>query len=211
MSADDFASSVQGQRLRITPLESDGTVTPSGHVLTTSGFISLTFTPEYEDGDEIAEKAADGSVCISWKADDSFKRVTVGLSLCSPDPEATAMLTGGDLLWNGTAIDGYASPAVGALDQPAVALEVWSIANVGGKPATGLPYFRWLFPYVKVRFDGDREFGNGALANEFTGQGLGNDGLVIADWTWGAEDRPFSYVRVASLPTVGWTGTAPTP
>ena len=65
--------------------------------------------------------------------------------------------------------------------------------------------------YVQVRFDGDREFSNGALVNDFAGTGLGNSAFKLGDWTWGKEDRPFSYVRTNTLPSPGWTGTPPTP
>lgn len=209
--ADDFASSVFGLRLRITPLETDGSVTPSGHVLVTEGFIRATWSLEYSDGEEIEEKNAQGAVCIAWKGDDAIKRINFGLALCSPDPESAAMLAGGDIIWDTTDIAGYSAPEIGTLSQQPVCIEVWSYANIAGKPAANYPYWRWLFPYVKLRFDGDREYSNGALANEFSGQGLGNDALVLDDWTFGNEDRPFSYVRADSLPAVGWTGTAPTP
>lgn len=212
MSADDFASSVQGLMARITPLTADGAVDTNKRVLTTKGFIRAAFTPEYEDGDEINEKAANGEVCITWKGDDSFKRVGFALQLCTPDPEATTLLTGGDIIWDGTDIIGYASPAVGSVSANPVTIEVWSYANIGGKPASGgTPYWHWIFPYVKVRFDGEREFANGALGNEFSGWGVGNDGLLLDQWPYDGIDRPFAYVRAAALPTPGWSGTTPTP
>ena len=209
--ADDFASSVFGLRLRLTPLETDGTVTPSGHVLTTDGFIRASWSLEYSDGEEIEEKNAQGAVCVSWKGDDSIKRVNFSLALCSPDPEATTMLAGGDIIWDGSDIAGYSAPEVGTLAQNPVCIEVWSYANIAGKPASGYSYWRWLFPYCKLRFEGDREYSNGALANEFSGQCLGNDALILSDWTYGNEDRPFSYVRTATLPNTGWTGTPLSP
>lgn len=211
MASGDFASSVQGLRLRITPLNIDGTVVNDGHVLTTDGFISATFSLEFVDGDEIAEKNASGIVCIPWKAPDSLKRANFSLSVCSPDPETTAMLTGGDLLWESTTIVGYKAPLVGDAPVKPVAIEIWSYANVGGKPASGDSYYRWLFPYVTLRYDGDREFSNSALINQFSGQGLGNSALTMASWTWGGFDRPFAYVRTGTLPSTGWTGTPPTP
>jgi hypothetical protein len=58
----------------------------------------MSFTPEYEDGEEITEKAADGTVCVSYKAPDRLKRVTMELAICEPDPELTALLAGGVLL-----------------------------------------------------------------------------------------------------------------
>ena len=58
----------------------------------------MSFTPEYEDGEEITEKAADGTVCVSFKAPDRLKRATMELAICEPDPELTALLAGGVLL-----------------------------------------------------------------------------------------------------------------
>ena len=238
MAARDGASSVLGRLLRVTPLTLEGAVDTTKPVYVTTGFISASFSPEYEDGDEITEKAADGSVCISYKADDTLKRLNFNLSLCSPDPEAAAVLAGGLLIeadpnvCDGVAdtVIGYSSPAVGAAADNPVAVEIWSIANVGGKAASGTPYWHWVFPYVKVRYTGDREFGNSALSNEFEGQGLGNDALVGAglyysvgesevafpgeteeDWVRykAALANPFSYVRSCDpLPTAGfhWVG-----
>jgi hypothetical protein len=177
MAYRDGASSVQGILMRITPLSVEGTIDASKPVHWTKGFISLSFSPEITTGDEIETKAADGSVCVSWKADDSLKRINLNLSLCNVDPEALVLLTGGKTLANATdeAI-GYTSAPVGSSVGNPVAIEVWSYRNVGGKPGSP-PYWHWAFPYVKVRYDGEREFGNAALANTFTGQGVGNAAL----------------------------------
>lgn len=216
MGADDNASSVQGVRMRITPLNVDGTVTdyPDPRVLTTKGFIRATFSAEYRDGDEIEEPAANGELCITWKGDDSLKRINYSLAVCSPDPETATLLTGGTILFDDeNAVKGYASPKVGEAANSPVAIEIWSYANVDGKPAAGLPYWYWIYPYVKLRYDGDREFANGALANEFSGWGVGNDAFQNEDWVYGELDSPWAYVRVgeSDLPALGWTGTAPTP
>ena len=224
MAARDGASSVQGVRLRITRLNTDGSIDADFPILTTTGFISATFGTEFEEGDEITEKAADGSVCISWKADDTLKRLTFGLSLCSPDPEAAALLAGGTVIREDNQPDGeiigYTSPPVGALADNPVAVEIWSIANIGGKPAAGTPYWHWAFPFVKIRYEGDREFTNGALANEFTGQAFGNSALVASglnpdnvndDFVTYKEalTNPFSYVRTDTLPSTGWNAPWP--
>lgn len=231
MAARDNAASIQGTHIRITPLNLDGTIDDTKPVLTTNGFISASFSTEFEDGDEISEKAADGSICISYKADDSLKRINFNLSLCSPDPEAAALLAGGkvicapedvldddnNVIIPAGSIVGYSSPMVGDSVGNPVAVEIWSRAIVAGKPATGTPYWHWVFPYVKVRYDGDREFTNGALANEFTGTGTGNSALIAeglnpitADDDYvtykAALGSPFNYVRTHTAPTTGWTG-----
>lgn len=99
MATQNYAASVQGAALRVTRLNADGTLaTGDLDSYTTSAFLRMSFTPEYEDGEEITEKAADGTVCVSYKAPDRLKRVTMELAICEPDPELTALLAGGVLL-----------------------------------------------------------------------------------------------------------------
>jgi hypothetical protein len=215
MGARDGASSIQGNLLRATKLTGPGAVDADWPVLVTNGFISASFSPEFEDGEEINQKAADGSVCVSYRGDDSLTRLTFNLSVCSPDPEVTAMLAGGTAIMNaaGTDVIGYSSPEAGAKISNPVAIEIWSTANVDGKPAADYPYWHWVFPYVKMRFDGTREFSNGLLSWEFSGQAIGNDALVtggLPDGGAAGEDfvaykaalaNPFTYVRTTGIPT----------
>jgi hypothetical protein len=215
MATQDYAASVQGVAIRVTRLDASGNLlTNPGDSYTTSAFLRVSFTPEYEEGDEIVEKSADGTVCVSYKAPDTLKRITMELAICEPDPELTALLSGGLLLRKnfGTLASpdresiGWSAPAVG--DDPAgngVAIEVWSFAVKDGKRATTNPYFYWVFPYVKLRQSGDRVIENGLLANTFEGYGLGNDlfsdGL---DGRWEfpvATERPYSYARASWAPS----------
>jgi len=217
MAARDGAASVQGEVIRVTPLNVDGSIDDTKPILTTTGFISASFNTEFEDGDEISEKAANGKICIQYKADDSLKGITFNLSLCSPDPEASALIAGGQvILDSGGEVVGYSSPAVGDVVGNPVAVEIWSKAIINGKPASGDPYWHWVFPYVRVRYDGDREFTNGALANEFSGTGVGNEALAedglnpdnpTDDYVTyrTALINPFSYVRTNTLAGTGWS------
>ena len=215
MATQDYAASIQGVSIRVTRLDSAGNLlNGAGDSYTTSAFIRTSFTPEYEEGDEITEKAADGTVCVVYKSPDTLKRITMEIAICEPDPELTQLMSGGLLLRKnlGTfaAPDrksiGWSSPAVG--DDPAatgVAIEVWSNAIKDGKKSSTLPYFHWVFPYCKVRQSGDRVIENGLLANTFEGYGLGNtlfgSGL---DERWEfpvATERPYSYARSTWAPT----------
>lgn len=215
MATQDYAASIQGVSIRVTRLDAAGNLlnTP-GDSYTTSAFIRVSFTPEYEEGDEITEKAADGTVCVVYKSPDTLKRITMELAICEPDPELTQLLSGGLLLRKnlGTFAApnrksvGWSSPAVG--DDPAatgVAIECWSHAIKEGKKSATLPYFHWVFPYVKVRQSGDRVIENGLLANTFEGYGLGNtlfgEGLD-SRWEYPvATERPYSYARSTWAPT----------
>ena len=99
MATQDYAASVQGAAIRVTRLNAAGSLLNGAlDSYTTSAFIRMSFTPEYEDGEEITEKAADGTVCVSFKAPDRLKRATMELAICEPDPELTALLAGGVLL-----------------------------------------------------------------------------------------------------------------
>lgn len=219
MATQDFAASVQGVAIRVTRLGPTGELlTGSTDSYTTSSFIRVSFTPEYEEGDEITEKAADGTICVSFKAPDTLKRVTMEIAVCEPDPEFTALVSGGILLTRqGTPGDqgttksvGWASGQVGEdPSRDGVAVEVWSYAVQNGKKAISNPYFHWVFPYVKVRQSGDRVIENGLLANTFEGFGLGNISFNAGPdgrWEWpAAADRPYMYARTSWAP-IGYKG-----
>jgi hypothetical protein len=228
MATQDYAASIQGVAIRVTRLDASGNLlNGAGDSYTTSAFMRISFTPEYEEGDEIVEKSANGSICVSYKAPDTLKRVTMELAICEPDPELTNLISGGLLLRKNlgtfstkdttTKSIGWASPNIG--DDPAgygVAIEAWSFAVKDGKRASTLPYFQWVFPYARLRQSGDRVIENGMIATTFEGYALGNslfnDGL---DDRWEfpmATERPYSYARTSWAPTgrkgfYTWHGT----
>ena len=215
MATQEYAASIQGVSIRVTRLDAAGNLmTGSGDSYTTSAFMRVSFTPEYEEGDEITEKGANGVVCVTYKAPDTLKRITMELAICEPDPELSALISGGLLLRKnlGTAGQpdnksiGWAAPGVG--DDPAgngVALEVWSHAIKDGKKTAILPYFHWVFPFVKMRQSGDRVIENGLMANTFEGYGLGNPAFQAGpDGRWEfpvAAERPYAYARTDWAPT----------
>ena len=215
MATQEYASSIQGVGVRVTRLDANGNLLNGpGDSYTTHAFMRVSFTPEYEEGDEITEKSANGAVCVSFKSPDTLKRITMEFAICEPDPELTALISGGLLLRKnlGTFASpdhksvGWASPAVG--DDPSgngVAIEAWSRAIVDGKPSATLPYFHWIFPYAKLRQSGDRVIENGLLANTFEGYGLGN--ILFGNgpddrWEWPeASNRPYPMGRSVWAPS----------
>lgn len=210
MATQEYAASIQGVSIRVTRLDAAGNLlNGAGDSYVTSAFMRVSFTPEYEEGDEITEKGANGVVCVSYKAPDVLKRITMELAICEPDSELSQLLSGGLLLRKD--IDGvsksigWAAPGVG--DDPAgngVALEVWSHAVKDGKKSAVLPYFHWVFPFAKMRQSGDRVIENGMLATTFEGYGLGNPNFGSGmDGRWlfpVAAERPYSYARADWAP-----------
>jgi hypothetical protein len=95
----DYASSVQGVGLRICKLDAAGApLAGAKNCYVTKAFTKFSFTPEYDEGDEISVKAADGSICTYYKLPDTLKRVAIELAICKPQPELYEMLSGGTLL-----------------------------------------------------------------------------------------------------------------
>lgn len=209
--AQDYAASIMGQAIRVTRLRADGSPASgasASYVLSGSGLISLSFTPEYEEGDEFTQKGADGTVCVSFKAPDTLKRVTLEVAVCNPDPEFAEITSGGTLLSAAGQSVGWASPQVGVDATPyGVSVEVWSLAIQNGKPASSNRYWRWVFPYAVLRPSGDRVIENGLMANTYEGWGVGNaawgDGPQN-DWIF-PSDRPYAYARTNTAP-IGITG-----
>ena len=215
MPTQEYAASIQGVSIRVTRLDAAGNLlNGAGDSYTTSAFMRVSFTPEYEEGDEITEKSANGTVCVTYKAPDTLKRITMELAICEPDSELSQLLSGGLLLRK--TVDGvvksvgWAAPGVG--DDPAgngVSIEAWSHAVKDGKRASVLPYFHWVFPYAKLRQSGDRVIENGMLATTFEGYGLGNRNFesgVDGRWEFPvASERPYSYARTSWAP-VGLQG-----
>lgn len=215
MATQEYAASVQGVAIRVTRLDAAGNLlNGAGDSYTTSAFLRTSFTPEYEEGDEIVEKSANGTVCVSYKAPDTLKRITMELAICEPDTELSQLISGGLLLRknfgsfaspNNKSV-GWAAPSVG--DDPTgngVALECWSFAVADGRRAASNPYFHWIFPYVKLRQSGDRVIENGMLATTFEGYGLGNVAFGSGlDGRWEfpvASERSYAYARTSYAPT----------
>ena len=122
MATQDYAASIQGVSIRVTRLDAAGSLLNApGDSYTTSAFMRVSFTPEYEEGDEITEKSADGTVCVTYKSPDTLKRTTMEVAICEPDPEITQMISGGLLLRKNLGTFsapnrksvGWSSPAVG--------------------------------------------------------------------------------------------------
>lgn len=95
----EYASSIQGVAARVTRLQADGSLaTGANAAYVMKAFTRVSFTPEFEEGEDITEKSANGEVCVAFRTNDTLKRVTLELAICNPDPEFTEMIAGGTLL-----------------------------------------------------------------------------------------------------------------
>jgi hypothetical protein len=128
--------------------------------LTTRAFISATFKAELENGAEIVQKRADGSICVTDKAPDALKRLTAEVKMCGyPVPMMQLALS----------MNAFVDPddptkiigaALASRDQQAqveatetLQVEAWQInkdaASCSG--GGGKPYVRNIFPLCRNR------------------------------------------------------------
>lgn len=197
--ASDYAASVQATGIRMCKLGSSGApLVGTTTCYTTKAFTKFSWTPEYEDGEEISTVNAAGERCVYFKMPDTLKEVSVELEICNPQPEIHEILAGGTLLTESTENVGWAMPDTGTVaNANGVGIEVWSRAIVNGRPATVNPYWRWVLPGLQTRLEGDRTLENGALASVFSGTGQGNAAYGTGpadDWDYGST-QAMQYAR----------------
>lgn len=126
-------SIVRGKRVRVTRLDACGAYpvpTTANSLVTSSGFISVAYEMDFEDGDEHIQKNANGDLCINDRSCDQFKRVMVTISFCNVDPDLFSLITGGTLEVDSSGINvGFRISENGTCTN--FALELW--AGVDGQ------------------------------------------------------------------------------
>lgn len=206
MSGWDGAGSIYAVRMRLTRLDTDGSpLVGTKNMIVSDALIKASYTPQNDSGDEISQKNGSGALCLYYKAPDTLKSIDFELDLCTPDPEAQEMLSGGTVLVDGPASIGYAAPEVGQIAVPnGMAVELWSRAVINSAFAANLPFIHWVFPRLFLTQD-QETLDNTALAPVFKGSGQENDGFgtgPMGDWEF-ESSRLWQWVREAGpLPTI---------
>lgn len=161
------ASYVRGRVLRVTRLDSCGRVVyGEDSVVTSKGFVSVGYTANVDDGEEINEPNANGERCVYVPAVPQFLGYTVEIAFCEVDPDLFAMLTGQRVVTDafGDVVGFTMDTAVSAADS-AFALEVWagspSTAGCAEGAAGNFGYV--LLPFVQGGIVGDFTIENAAV------------------------------------------------
>lgn len=127
------ASYVRGRMLRATRLDACGRVVyGEDSVVTSKGFVSVAYTANIDDGEEINLPNAAGERCVFEPAVPAFLGYTVEITFCQVDPDLYAMLTGQRVITDafGVVVGFTMDTAISSLDT-AFGLEVWA-----GSPTT---------------------------------------------------------------------------
>jgi hypothetical protein len=161
-------------RARLTRLAADGTPDEGANgSYVTAHPMRIGFNPEIEEGADLVQKNGADCVCLSYKGPDAVKRWNLELDNCRIEPPALEMMVGAEVIPG--AGEGeilgvvFPSGVVDCVDAAAgVALEVWTRAWDGDRPASATPYHRWVFPKTVWQL-GDNEAGPEFMTVSMTG------------------------------------------
>lgn len=164
--------------------------------------ISLAIGFNNRAGDDFEQIDGDGNICAAFLEPDTYKNLTLALSMCDHNPEFMELLLGGDLIASGGVNIGYALPAVGtAGNENGVALTGWTRNVSGSTIDSEYQYIKWLFPKT-VWTPADKTLENGFATNDFAGVGYESAEYLDGgqnDWA-GVSDRLYQFQGTNTVP-----------
>jgi len=168
-------SLVKGRRIRVTKLDSCGRpIYGDDSQVVSKGFISVAFTANTSESDEINVTNAAGEVCVFEAAVTSLTGYGLEVAFCEVDPELFSLVTGQPVVLapDGTTVIGFDVDTKISLDNSNFALELWAGSPTGDACATAGAtgaYGYLLLPFLKGGILGDFTVENGAVTFTLTG------------------------------------------
>jgi hypothetical protein len=168
-------SLVKGRRIRVTRLDGCGRpVYGDDSQVVSKGFISVAFTANTTESDEINVTNAAGEVCVYEAAVTSLTGYGVEIAFCEVDPELFALVTGQPVVIgpDGSTVVGFDVDTKISLENSNFALELWAGSPTGDACSTeGAQgaYGYLLLPFLKGGILGDFTVENGAVTFTLTG------------------------------------------
>lgn len=169
-------AAAQGTVLRLVKLGACGepVTGASSAVVVTEGYISVSPEPQYEDGEQIRTKKANGKLCLNVQGPNQYVNSNVNLALCVLDPDASVIIFGSRLI---LAADVTGTGAAYGYNNPEAhfSLETWQPLSGPNRcdPVTGaLRYVYWAWPHLWNAKVGSFTIENGPL--ELTAEAMTN-------------------------------------
>lgn len=198
MGASRCFSPVRGNAMRVTQLDGCGRpVYGDESVGVSDGFVSVAFTANTDDGEEINVTNAAGKTCVRETPCPTFLGYGVEIEFCQVDPALFAILTGQspDVDYTGAAAGFRVNSDISACDS-GFALELWTgVPGVACDPTgdpDAVPGGYLLLPYLQGGIFGDFTVENGAISFTVTGA------ATKTGSGWGV--GPYDVVRGAAGP-----------
>lgn len=161
-------SYLRGRMMRVTRLDGCGRVIYGpDSVVTSKGMVTVTYTANIDEGEEVNQQNAAGERCVYDPAVPSQLGYTVEVAFCEVDPEMFSIMTGQDVYTNafGDVTGVKVNTSISLLDT-AFALEVWlgSASTQGCAQEGGSGNFGYLLlPFLQGGVLGDVTVENGAI------------------------------------------------
>lgn len=191
--------SVRGTRMRLTRLDECCAVLPAATPcasLVSKGFVSVAWSPEVSEAEEIELKNANGDVCVSDPGCDVLKWLNVTLSLCNVDPDILNFVTGAPVVLDAAGDNVGNRVQTGEACNANFALEVWTDIPNGVCATTGQKeYGYFVAPCIGKGILGDWTIENDALNLELTAKARSGSG-----WGVGPYDVDASTVALPVVP-----------
>lgn len=188
-------STVRGTRMRVTSVDECGNAaTGDGDSVITDGFVTVNYSPELEDRDEILLKNAAGQICVNDTVSPLLKWYGLEIEFCKVNPDLFALLTGQTVVddWDMNSV----GVSIGEVDMGTqyFALEVW--ANIAGADCGegDKPYGYFLVPWAGEAVFSDFSIENDAITFTIEGRSFPNH-------NWGA--GPYDVVAQDGNGTAG--------
>ena len=139
--------------------------------------ISLGRTPTVSTGETFEQKSGDGTICVSITDADVTTGETLTLNLCQLDLELISVMTGAELLLDGSAeVFGLEAPDPSSTLSP-IEFHAWTKAYSGSSQvADPRDYWHWVWPSTKWTI-GDWTFERGILSVSLSGKASANANL----------------------------------
>lgn len=168
---------VRGKRIRVTRLNACGEPPDYGEecaFVVSSGFVTVTMSPQNEEGDELLQLGADGQLIVNSQSKHNFKRWQLSIELAEVDPELVSLLTHVVLETEDNDGDVVGFRSVEGQIEEEFAFELWS--GIGDQDCQDGEEFGYLlFPWVAGGVFEDLTIENGVatttISNAFTQAG----------------------------------------
>jgi len=165
-------NSVRGRRLRATRVDACGApVTGTCSQVVTDGFVTISFSPEIAEGEDIEVRKADGTLCISDQGCPELKWINVEAEFCQVDPDLFSLFTGYPTVmdWEANAVGVRITSEIEC--DAGAAMELWTDVpgQVCGSTAAK-PWGYFLLPWIKHAIISDFEITNDATTFTLTGR-----------------------------------------
>lgn len=185
------ATPIKGRVFRMVKVDTCGVPVTgaSSLVVATRSFVQVQMAPQYEDGVEFFERAADGSTCVNQKDASTLKRMQLTVDFCAVDPDAVAYMLSARELATTAPVSGYGFALSEGAPTNRFSLEVWQeVAGSGACDASGAQRYVYnAWPNVGNAQLGQYTIENGVstlqiVAETQAASSLWGDGPGTATW-----------------------------